>query len=145
VQTAKKKLEEGGFVTSQHEGLIVDVMLRASDSSTTTSPLTESSLSTSSSAISSSVQQTLPIKRRQLPKQASEARVLAKIKRDDYNRRFKLAFKAGTDLVHQRLHSADKPPPSGFSSVNAIVSQLNKKFQLNYKMLLLLVAEEALC
>ena len=36
---------------SQHEGLIVDVM--HGDSSTTTSPLTESSLSTTSAAISS--------------------------------------------------------------------------------------------
>ena len=50
VQTAKKKLaEEGGCVSQLHEGLLVDVM--HGESSTTMSPLTDSSLATTSSAI----------------------------------------------------------------------------------------------
>ncbi len=114
---------------SQHEGLIVDVM--HGDSSTTTSPLTESSLSTTSAAISSlsAQQEKKPIKRRRSAKRVSEARVQAKIENDDYNHRFKLAFKAGTDLVHQRLYGNN--PPSEFRSVNAIVSYLNREFKLN--------------
>jgi len=114
---------------SQQEGLIVDVM--HGDSSTTTSPLTESSLSTTSAAISSlsAQQEKKPIKRRRSAKQVSEARVQAKIENDDYNHRFKLAFKAGTDLVHQRLYGNN--PPSEFRSVNAIISHLNREFKLN--------------
>ena len=50
VQTAKKKLAvEGGGVSQLHEGLVVDVM--HGESSTTMSPLTDSSLATTSSAI----------------------------------------------------------------------------------------------
>ena len=46
----------------------------------------------------------------------------AKIDRDNYNLRFKRAFKAGTDLV-QRLYGDN--PPSEFCSVDAIVLHLN--------------------
>ena len=125
---ARKKQVERGYVR-QHEGLIVDV----GDSSTTTSPLTESSLSTTSAAVASSTmqRQKQPIKRRRSRKQASEARVLAKIECEDYNRRFKLAFKEGTNLLHQRLHTDNPPPSEEFCSVNAIVLRLNKKFRLN--------------
>jgi hypothetical protein len=52
-----------------------------------------------------------------------------KTERNDYNRHFKLAFKAGTDLVHQRLYGDNRP--SEFCSVDAIVLDLNKQFQLN--------------
>ena len=124
VQTAKKKLAvEGGGVSQLHEGLVVDVM--HGESSTTMSPLTDSSLSTTSAVISSSsdAQQRKPIKRRRSAKQASEARMQAKIDRNNYNLRFKIAFKAGTDLVHQRLYGDN--PPSEFCSVDAIVLHLN--------------------
>ena len=52
-----------------------------------------------------------------------------KTERNDYNRRFKLAFKTGTDLVHQRLYGDNRP--SKFCSVDAIVLDLNEQFQLN--------------
>jgi hypothetical protein len=74
LQTAKKKrADEGEGVSQLHEGLIVDVM--HSESSTTMSPLTDSSVSTTSASISSSSgeQQNKPIKRRRSAKQASEA------------------------------------------------------------------------
>ena len=91
------------------------------------------SLSTTSAAVASSTmqRQKQPIKRRRSPKQASEARVLAKIECEDCNRRFTLAFKEGTNLLHQRLHTDNPPPSEEFCSVNAIVLRLNKKFRLN--------------
>jgi hypothetical protein len=47
----------------------------------------------------------------------------AKIEHNNYIQCFKLAFKAGTDLVHQRLYGDN--PPSEFCSVDAIVLHLN--------------------
>jgi hypothetical protein len=48
----------------------------------------------------------------------------AKIENYNYNCCFKLAFKAGTDVVHQRLYGGSLP--SEFCSIDAIVLQLNK-------------------
>ena len=69
-------------------------------------------------------------KQRKSAKQASETRVQAKKELDDYNHRFKLAFKAGTDLVNQQLNGNNQPA-SEFFSVNEILLQLNGEYQLN--------------
>ena len=125
VQVARAKAQEDSRDANRHEGLIVDLSAAGNCSSTTTT----SSLTFDSSVSSAAPSPPQPIKRRRSAKQASEARVLAKKAKDNYDRRFKLAFKAGTETLHERLHS-DKPP-SEFRKVSSIVSQLNHDFQLD--------------
>jgi hypothetical protein len=125
VQVARAKAQEDSRDANRHEGLIVDLSAAGNCSSTTTT----SSLTFDSSVSSAALSPPQPIKRQRLAKQASEARVLAKKAKDNYDCRFKLAFKEGTETLHERLDS-DKPP-SEFRKVSSIVSQLNHDFQLD--------------
>jgi hypothetical protein len=95
----------------------------------TTSPLTENS----SFLLPAPLVEQPPIKRWKSAKQACEARVMKKKTPDDYDHRFKQAFKIGTKLVHeQRLHGINNQQAAPeFGSVAEIVTQLNAKFDLN--------------
>jgi hypothetical protein len=141
VQTAKAKVLKEKQASDDDEGLLtVDCsqMLRGSSIATgptgsssatsTTSPLTENSSCLSAAP---SVEQP-PIKRRKSSKQACQARVMKKKATDDYDHRFKQAFKIGTNLVHERLHGTNnQQAASEFGSVAEIVTKLNEQFELN--------------
>ena len=67
------------------------------------------------------------MKRRKSAKQASEARTEAKVRCEEYNLWFKIAFKEGTDLLLQQ-NACDKKNDS--MSVDNIVAELNRKCHL---------------
>ncbi|KAI2498148.1 hypothetical protein MHU86_16346 [Fragilaria crotonensis] len=117
VQMAKKNAQ-----SNVHEGLLVDVVI--GDTCTTTSPLTEDS--------SQKILQQKPavVRRRKSSKQACEVRLEAKKQSEEYQCRFKLAFKAGTDALSRRMVSHDSST-SEFDSATNIVARLNQKYELN--------------
>ena len=69
-------------------------------------------------------------KSRRSAKQASEARLKAMKQHEDYNWRFKMAFKAGTDLLHRRIEATTSDTVSEFGSVDSLVVHLNEKYCL---------------
>ena len=153
--------EENDDVQRRHEGKVVELSSRPpGDASTTISPLTdeapETTIFTSLSQPLVSQQQAaveaplqlLPVEneaavqpervilvtRRRSAKQASEARLEAKIQRAEYDCRYKLAFKAATDLLHRRRHENENDIICElFGSVKGLVVHLNEKYNLNGK------------
>ena len=102
VQMARKKLVERECLHQPKAGLVV----RVSDSTTTpaTSPLTESSLPTTSTLQLHKKHQT--IKRRRSPKQVSEARALANVRQNKLLRPVRLQrLNAMTTITASSLHS----------------------------------------
>ena len=152
--------EENDDVQRRHEGKVVELS-RPGDASTTISPLTdeasETTIFTSLSqplvpqqrAAVEAPPQLLPVEneagavqpervilvtRRRSAKQASEARLEAKIQRAEYDCRYKLAFKAATDLLHRRRHENENDIICElFGSVKGLVVHLNEKYNLNGK------------
>ena len=149
VQMAKKQMSLSSAETEDvvpcHKGKVVELSL-AGDASTTISPLTddpETTIFTSSSQPQQApAQRQLTVegpkavptrRRRRSAKQASEARLEAKIQREEYNCRYKLAFKAGTDILHRRYEKENDIISELFGSVQSLVLHLNDKYDLNGK------------
>ena len=162
VQMARNQISRSlaeSDVVQCHEGKILELSLPPGDTSTTISPLTddpESTIFTSSSSLSQPLvrqqeadeaPQQLPVEnqaavqepkgvtiiRRRSAKQASEARLEAKMQREDYDYRYKLAFKAGTDILHRRYEKENDIISELFGSVQSLVLHLNAKYNLNGK------------
>ena len=127
----------------KHEGLlVVDISADCdiSTTGTTISPLTETSSLPSPMAtllppimpqppVAPVTSLPLLVKRRQSSKQTSEAEVEAKAREDDYNLRFKVAFKEGSDLLARRIASDGN---LGLPSVEIdIVATLNERYRLD--------------
>ncbi len=124
---------------TRREGLVIDVCGRASDCNadtrTTMSPLPEASALSTATAFpqqpqcASHQEELLPvIKRHKLAKQASVARLEAKLRSQLYNQLFKNAFKEGTNLLSKQITSKDTTTSS--FSINKIVADLNQKYNL---------------
>ena len=138
---------------NNHDGMIIELVLPGGniDGSTTISPLTDDPTFATIAPLSllpqpCQVQQQhqvlprLPSERQagltgkkksqRSAKQASEARLKAMKQHEDYNWRFKMAFKAGTDLLHRRIEATTSDTVSEFGSVDSLVVHLNEKYCL---------------
>jgi hypothetical protein len=101
--------------------MTVEVPADGETASSGTSPLTAPTTdeSTEQSNVTSSTARRK--KSRRSPRQACEARLDAKLERDNLNLRYKLAFKQATALMANPLHN---------ESVNSIIERLNLKHSL---------------
>ena len=102
--------------TARREGLVICASDCTADTRTTMSPLTEASALSAATAFAQQPlvveeDELMPVvKRRKSSKQASEARVEAKVRSELYNKRFKSAFKEGTDLLSRQMSRTQQLP-----------------------------------
>jgi hypothetical protein len=127
----KRAEQNGGMYlsgsVSKHskEGMVIDITTTTASTTAAptderTSPLTE----TSSSSFSVSTKRT-----RKTSKQAGNARIEAKREREDYNCRFKEAFKEATRVVQEKKEG--KKPSR--ETAQQVVTRLNAEYNLNGK------------
>ncbi len=123
----------------EEEGMVIKVpqVDDSTSGATQTSPLTEGSSFSGADSTASQLQNNKKNTKKRIrrnSRQASQARLQAKLDREDYNRRFKEAFKQGTVNL-ARLHDAAElhaDPPKRFDeSSHCIVARLNKKYRLD--------------
>ena len=150
--------EENDVFHQRHKGKVVELS-RPGDASTTISPLTDDPPETTMTFTSllsqplvqmgaeeappqlpvenraaAQPERVILVRRRRSAKQASEARLEAKMQQVEYDCRYKMAFKAATDLLHRRRHENENDIISElFGSVKGLVVHLNEKYNLNGK------------
>ena len=124
VQAARKKGTYNNLISRAEErkiGIVIEVLDDdVSGTSRNISPVTMASDATTTTSKSSGSKRS-----RRSPKQASEARLEAKRFKEEYDARYKAAFKDATNLVSSNAR--------GEEQVHSICNRLNQDFQLDGK------------